>query len=100
MVIVPVLVPRLSGPGSAVTVSVMPVVGSVPLDGVTVIHGLSPFAVNCSGVDEPGTKTFVTTFVVAPASVLPFCFGGWLTMLITFENAPPSSLRLLMAGNR
>src|SRR5689334_22087826 len=38
MLIVPVLVPRLSGPGSEVMVSVRLAVGNVPLDGEMVIH--------------------------------------------------------------
>src|SRR5437762_624394 len=103
--IVPVFVPRLRIDGSAVTVSVRPSRGRIPLGGVTVSHGLSAFAVKLTGVDDPARKSFCTIFPGAPASpptlrLFAGGCGGTMKMPMTSEYAPRSSLQLLIARTR
>src|SRR4029078_4377708 len=97
-----VLVPRSSVAGSAGTTSVNPCVGTVPEDGVIVIHGLSDFAVNETGVAPPGRKIFCTTFVGVPisADALLFAAGGMMKIPMTFEYGPRSSLQELTPRTR
>ncbi len=94
---VPVLVPRASTRGSAVTVRVRPETGSVPDDGVIVSHGLSDVAVNCTGEVEPGTNTVCTMTSSPPISALALPVrGGVMNTPTTSEYGPRSPLPQLL----
>ena len=98
---VAVFVPMPRWWGSAVTVRVRPSIGSVPLDGVTVSHGLSARTVNCCGALPPLRKTFCTIAVSVPSSVLAlFVFGSTTNTPTTSEYGPRSSLQSAMPRTR
>src|SRR5688572_21014397 len=101
MVTVPVFVPRPRKAGSPVTVRVTGDAPSVPLDGVTVSHGLSTLATNGRGVGEPGRVSVCTIVPSTPTSALALLVRGGTTKMPTgSEYGPRESLQLLMPRTR
>src|SRR5689334_17511671 len=79
---VPVFVPSLSPLGSNVTVSVAPCGPTVPLAGVTVIHGLSPCALNVAGGFCGGSAICCVTPFCTLTSALVVCVCGGRTTVL------------------
>src|SRR5207237_7104071 len=92
--------------GSIVTLTAMPAVGSVPLEGsIFTIHGRSAVAVNVVGALSPGICTCCTMRSLVPAGTLMFgrcrlIVVGTMTTRIVREYAPGVFVHVPIARTR